>query len=1305
MIANITLGFVIVVGLALLIVAIQAARKPILAKMGLRNIPRRPMQSTLIILGLTLSTTIIISALSIGDTLNQSVSRQAVRAYGEVDEILAPPLIGTLTEFGLVSEDGIEDFDEAESNLLAGGVDTLLALVEEGLPGISQERYDALWQDAQSEPLIDGVAPAIIFPTIIRDTTSGQGEPFGFIFAVDEQYQTDFGLTEISGQTVDVTSLRPGVGNVFEVTSNVLALQQQVDVNQLIQDLNLDEVDLQNLDIAAIDIAALGLGVGTVGALLASQNLEGLLSEDGGVPSLEQLGLDQLAQVRDDPIGTANAVLSTINLNTVGSDIDNTLGQLGLSLRQGEVYLNAVGAEMLNARQGDILEVYIGPIPLPYRVKGIVTEAGPMSALSPVVVMSLPEAQHLLFMEGQVNTVLISNEGDALTGLEVTDAVNERLRVLSLNESAAAALGEQLRNPEFARQLDREITRSLDDDLDGPPDFVIELVNDLVPINRMSDELIRLRDGLNEPGLNETLKQALASRQIQFWLLEGDDVPADQAETISTLVQGLTELELVEPIGKQTVVNAANAGGLVSSSIFSLFGIFSIMAGMLLIFMIFVMLAAERRSEMGMARAIGVQRSHLVQMFVTEGVVYDLVSSAVGIGLGLLLSYALVGFIGNLFNDIVNQISQQGQGGVFAFEFAVAPRSIIIAYCAGVLLTFIVVTIASWRISRLNIVAAIRDLPERTFTRKQTWWGRIWALLLGIVLIAASYFTFQSGPIEATRIQLSVSLLLTGLTFTLHWLLSRTKLHPPLRDRLIYSMLGIGLLLTWIIPWTPLTTEQGTVFQQDPRTVLLSFAVSGPLIILGAILTIMFNADTLLDWISRFLSRIGPLVPILKTAIAYPLNARFRTGVAMLLFAMIITTVTIMAVVIEATQTTLTPAAERNAGFDIQVNSTLLSLFNPINDLTAEIEALSDFPQDDIQAVARLSQLEVRGRQQAPITGGQRTIPLAGLNADYISQAGTIYKFEARAPGFETDEAVWQALRERTDVGIIMANLARREQPEDSENNNGSRGDDFERRWRFRLNGFTLPADKDPTYELPEIHVNLQPSDNGVVGVTGQAQSIQIIGVLAQDTPLVSSRRIQVNDQVLAQLSGLPVVAETFYVKVAPEADMHTVAQEIERAFIGGGLNTVILNESFAAGQAITRGILQLFQGFMALGLLVGIAALGVISSRTVVERRQQVGVLRAIGYQSHMVALIFVIESSFIALSGLGIGVITGVVLGQNIVGEFYSLVTEGQAFSMPWLQIGLILLGAYLFSMLTAIAPAYQASRIYPAEALRYN
>ena len=59
----------------------------------------------------------------------------------------------------------------------------------------------------------------------------------------------------------------------------------------------------------------------------------------------------------------------------------------------------------------------------------------------------------------------------------------------------------------------------------------------------------------------------------------------------------------------------------------------------------------------------------------------------------------------------------------------------------------------------------------------------------------------------------------------------------------------------------------------------------------------------------------------------------------------------------------------------------------------------------------------------------------------------------------------------------------------------------------------------------------------------------------------------------------------------------------------------------------------------MGLGLIVGVAALGVISARAVVERRQQIGVLRAIGFRRGMVQLSFLLESSFIALTAIVVG------------------------------------------------------------------
>ena len=72
------------------------------------------------------------------------------------------------------------------------------------------------------------------------------------------------------------------------------------------------------------------------------------------------------------------------------------------------------------------------------------------------------------------------------------------------------------------------------------------------------------------------------------------------------------------------------------TAIFIVLGLFTIAAGLLLIFLILVMLAAERRPEMGMSRAVGMKRRQLIESFMAEGMAYSLTSALVGAALGVL---------------------------------------------------------------------------------------------------------------------------------------------------------------------------------------------------------------------------------------------------------------------------------------------------------------------------------------------------------------------------------------------------------------------------------------------------------------------------------------------------------------------------------------------------------------------------------------------------------------------------------------------------------------------------------------------
>ena len=128
--------------------------------------------------------------------------------------------------------------------------------------------------------------------------------------------------------------------------------------------------------------------------------------------------------------------------------------------------------------------------------------------------------------------------------------------------------------------------------------------------------------------------------------------------------------------------------------------------------------------------------------------------------------------------------------------------------------------------------------------------------------------------------------------------------------------------------------------------------------------------------------------------------------------------------------------------------------------------------------------------------------------------------------------------------------------------------------------------------------------------------------------------------------------------------------------------------------------------GFMGLGLIVGVAALGVITARAVVERRQQIGVLRAIGFRRRMVQLSFLIESSFIALTSIVVGTVLGLVVAYNVISDSQSQPSwENLSFDVPWTNLVIIFVAVYLVALATTWLPALRASRVYPAEALRYQ
>ena len=97
--------------------------------------------------------------------------------------------------------------------------------------------------------------------------------------------------------------------------------------------------------------------------------------------------------------------------------------------------------------------------------------------------------------------------------------------------------------------------------------------------------------------------------------------------------------------------------------------------------------------------------------------------------------------------------------------------------------------------------------------------------------------------------------------------------------------------------------------------------------------------------------------------------------------------------------------------------------------------------------------------------------------------------------------------------------------------------------------------------------------------------------------------------------------------------------------------------------------------------------------------------VLRAIGYSRRLVAVSYFLESSFIALAGIAIGVVLGLAISYNLLASPEFTGGTNIDFEVPWARLAVILVISYGASALMTLLPARAASRVAVAEALRYE
>lgn len=142
---------------------------------------------------------------------------------------------------------------------------------------------------------------------------------------------------------------------------------------------------------------------------------------------------------------------------------------------------------------------------------------------------------------------------------------------------------------------------------------------------------------------------------------------------------------------------------------------------------------------------------------------------------------------------------------------------------------------------------------------------------------------------------------------------------------------------------------------------------------------------------------------------------------------------------------------------------------------------------------------------------------------------------------------------------------------------------------------------------------------------------------------------------------------------------------------------------------------------FIILSLIVAVAAFNIVSTlvMAVQDKQADIAILRTLGASPGSIMLIFVIQGAIMGTIGLALGVAGGVALALNV--DVVVPAIE-RAFGMQflakdvyfisdlpsqllWSDVGTITGLALLITLLATLYPSWRASRINPAEALRYE
>jgi putative ABC transport system permease protein len=331
-------------------------------------------------------------------------------------------------------------------------------------------------------------------------------------------------------------------------------------------------------------------------------------------------------------------------------------------------------------------------------------------------------------------------------------------------------------------------------------------------------------------------------------------------QTAASVLRGLlavqgSSLQLLEgKRGALAIVNAMSQNG---GPFITFFGVVIALAATALVANLAVMLSEERRPRLAILRALGLTRTGLVQLSITEGAIYSLLGAIVGLPAGLALAFVVIRAGVSFGTTAPNTLS-------------IHTESLFGSVAAAALINLITVFLTSLRTSRMAISSAIRDLPEPSVP-KRTSWRRL--AFLAALAFAGVIAVLSGHPEYALLGGALVIASAAGL------------IRGRVSDRVRFSVAGAAAAAWAFIDFQ---------FTKNPvdTPVVFAFSVLVSVIALSVLIAANFSV---LDWAIGPVGRVSAgLRATLRPAMAYSSRRPLRTGLLIVTFAIVVAVLTLV---------------------------------------------------------------------------------------------------------------------------------------------------------------------------------------------------------------------------------------------------------------------------------------------------------------------------------------------------------------------------------------------------------------------------